>query len=167
VNERKQERIAQAQKEANDRRMKAIHSLAHCLGRSDVMRLHHDSLVHEMLGAERKMPFTTAKKTRFSAYVCFWFASLATVVERYQQLVGNGTLPESPELSQLLTPDFIDLLKPFRNAIAHCSDHDDARVLQLLSDPHRTPDHAAAVARAFKMYFKQQDPALYEGEHET
>ena len=70
---------------------------------------------------------------------CFWFAGLATVVERYQQLVANGTIPDSQDVSQLLTSEFIALLKPFRNAVAHCSDHDDARVLQLLNEPHTVP----------------------------
>src|SRR5713101_8030820 len=154
MSEGKQERVARAQQEANVRRSKAIRSLAHCLGRSDVMRLHHDGLVHEMLEAGGGEHFTSAKKLRFAAYVCFWFAGLATVVERYQQLVANGTIPRSGEVSQLLTPEFIDLLKPFRNAVAHCSDHDDARVLQLLSEPHTIPDHAAAVALAFRKYFQ-------------
>jgi hypothetical protein len=162
MSEAKKERIARAQSEAGARRTKAIRSLAHCLGRSDVMRLHHDSLVKELVDGNETL-FTTAKKQRFAAYVCFWFTGLTTVVERYQQLVTNGTIPESVKVSQLLTPEFIDLLKPFRNAVAHCSDHDDARVLQLLVDPQLVPDHAAAVSIAFREYFGQQEPSVYEG----
>src|SRR5262245_57552582 len=119
MNENKQERIARAQQEADARSRKAIRSLAHCLARSDVMRLHHDGLVREMLEAGGGEHFTSVKKQRLAAYVCFWFASLATVVERYQQLVTAGTIPDSEEVSRLLTSDFIDLLKRFRNAVAH------------------------------------------------
>jgi hypothetical protein len=162
MSETKQERIARAKQDASARCSKAIRSLAHCLGRSDVMRLHHDGLVHEMVeaGAEH---FDSVKKQRFVAYVCFWFAGLATVVERYQQAVASGTIPNCEDVSELLTAEFIDLLKPFRNAVAHCSDHDDERVLRLLSEPHTVPDHATAVALAFRRYFRQQEPAVYEG----
>jgi len=160
MNEAKKDRVARAQEEARARRSKAIRSLAHCLGRSDVMRFHHDGLVNEMLEAHAQ--FTTIKKLRFEAYVCFWFAGLATVVERYQQLVNSGIIPGSQKVSDLLTVEFIDLLKPFRNAVAHCSDHDDERVLQLLSSPNTVPDHAAAVALAFREYFAQEEPSVYE-----
>jgi hypothetical protein len=162
MNDVKRERIAKAQLEANERRRRAIRSLAHCLGRSDVMRLHHDGLVNELVEAGDVGQFTTIKKQRFIAYVCFWFAGLATVVERYQQLVSNGTMPDSEKVSKLLTTEFIDVLKPFRNAVAHCSDYDDARVLQLLDNPHTIPDHAAAVSLAFREYCGKQDPSVYE-----
>ncbi|MEQ1574275.1 MAG: hypothetical protein ABL993_08515 [Vicinamibacterales bacterium] len=64
MNERKQGRIAQAQQEANARRSKAIRSLAHCLGRSDVMRYHHNGLVHELLEGELGEQFTAVKAVR-------------------------------------------------------------------------------------------------------
>lgn len=99
MNDKKRERVERPQQEDADRRQKAIVSLAHCLGRSDVYRLHHDALVSEMLAAGEGDHFTDAKKLRFVAYVCSWFAGLATVIERYQQLVNTGTLPESEELS--------------------------------------------------------------------
>jgi hypothetical protein len=164
MSEAKKERVERAQSEASDRRRKAIRSLAHCLGRSDVMRLHHDSMVNELV-EENERQFKPAKLQRFAAYVCFWFTGLATVVERYQQLVANGSIPESERLSNLLTPEFIDLLKPFRSAVAHRSDHDDARVLELLVDPHRVPDYAAEVSLAFHEYFGQQEPSVYESPH--
>jgi hypothetical protein len=152
MDDKKRSRIEKARQEAADRRQKAIVSLAHCLGRSDVYRHHHDGLVHEMLANGGTAAFSTVKKLRFAAYVCSWFAGLAGVIERYQQLVSNGTLPESTELSRLITAEFIDLLKPFRNAVSHCSDHDDERVLDLLSTPHTTPDRAAEIAAAFRAY---------------
>ncbi|MEP6891418.1 MAG: hypothetical protein ABI955_12070 [Nitrospirota bacterium] len=70
MNDKKRERVERAQQEAADRRQKAIVSLAHCLGRSDVYRFHHDALVHEMLAAGEGDHFTNAKKLRFVAYVC-------------------------------------------------------------------------------------------------
>lgn len=161
MNKEKQARVTKAHEEACKRRSKAIRSLAHCLGRSDVMRHHHDGLVKEML--EDAAQFTTVKKLRFHAYVCFWFTGLATVIERYQELVSKGTIPGSQKVSALLTSDFIDLLKPFRNAVAHCSDHDDERVLQLLGSPNTAPDHAAAVAMALREYFAQEEPSMCEG----
>ena len=81
------------------------------------------------------------------------------MIERYQELVAKGTLPASQALAELLTSDFIDLVKPFRNAVAHCSPHDDERVLELLSNPHTIPDRAAEVAHAFHQYIeKHQRP---------
>ena len=154
MNDKKRSRIEQARQEAADRRQKAMVSLAHCLGRSDVYRHHHDGLVHEMLADGGAAAFSNVKKLRFAAYVCSWFAGLAGVIERYQQLANNGTIPDSADLSQLITPEFVGLLKPFRNAASHCSDHDDERVLDLLSTPHTTPDRAAEIAEAFRAYFK-------------
>ncbi len=119
-------------------------------------------MVHEMVDADDLAQFTSVKKLRFAAYICFWFAGLATVVERYQQLVSSGTIPDSVTVSALLTTEFIDRLKPFRNAVAHCSDHDDARVLQLFEDPYSIPDHAAAVSSAFRQYFRDQGTSTDE-----
>jgi hypothetical protein len=155
VNDKKKARVEKAQVEATERRQKAIVSLAHCLGRSDVYRHHHDGLVRETLEAGGSAAFSTVKKLRFAAYVCAWFAGLAAVIERYQQLTENGTLPRSDSLDRLITPEFVDLLKPFRNAVAHCSDHDDDRVLNLLGTPHTTPDLAAEIASVFRSYFQQ------------
>lgn len=149
-------RIEKAKRESAERRQKAIRSLALCLSRSDVMRIHHDVLVKEL--ADSGQEFTDVKKARFAAYVCFWFATLAAVIERFEQLVSNGTIPRSDRLSSLLTKEFIDLLKPFRNAVAHCSDHDDQRVLNLLDNRHTIPDHAEQVAHAFQAYFKEHTP---------
>lgn len=156
MNEDKIIRVEKAKKELNERRQKALRSLAHCLSRSDVMRIHHDVLVKEL--ADSGLEFTDVKKARFAAYVCFWFASLAAVIERYEQLVSNGTIPRSEYLSSLLTKEFIDILKPFRNAVAHCSDHDDRRVLNLLDLHHTVPDHAEQIAHAFQAYFKEHTP---------
>jgi hypothetical protein len=154
MSDKKSERVESARLEAADRRQKAIVSLAHCLGRCDVYRLHHDALIHEVLAAGGSERFTDAKKLRFAAYVCSWFAGLATVIERFQQLVNAGTLPKSEELSTLISADYLDLLKPFRNAVAHCPDHDDERVLALLNTPFTSPDRAANISHAFKRYFE-------------
>jgi hypothetical protein len=154
MNDKKRERVERAQVEAAERRQKAIVSLAHCLGRSDVYRLHHEALIHEMLEAGGSEHFTNVKKLQFAAYVCSWFAGLATVIERFQQLTNDGVLPKSEELSTLLSSDFLDLLKPFRNAVAHCSDHDDDRVLALLSTVDITPDRATEISLALKRYFE-------------
>lgn len=51
MSEGKQSRIERIKREALERRYKAIVSLSRFLGRSDVMRIHHDVLVHEMLEA--------------------------------------------------------------------------------------------------------------------
>ena len=153
MKEDKLARVEKANKEAAERRQKALTSLAHCLSRSDVMRVHHDALVKEL--ADGDMEFTDIKKARLSTYVCFWFASLAAAIERYEQLVSNGTIPVSSKLSRLLTKDFINLLKPFRNAVAHCSDHDDRRVLDLFDNPQSMPNRAEQIAHAFHEYFKE------------
>lgn len=154
MDKRKQARIDQARLEAAERTQKAIVSLAHCLGRSDVYRIHHDALVHEMLDAGGIEAFSDVKKLRFAAYVSAWFAGLSGVIERFEQLVGKGTLPQSDELSRLITPAFVDVIRPFRNAVSHCSDHDDDRVLQFLGAPDVVPDDAAAISSAFKRYFQ-------------
>ena len=154
MDEKKKARVEAAAQAAVERRQKAIVSLAHCLGRADVYRRHHDGLVHEMLKAEGIEAFTNAKKLRFAAYVCAWFAGLSGVIERYQQLVNNGTLPQSDKLAALMTPEFVDLVKSFRNAVSHCSNHDDDRVLDLLATPDATPDRAAELSVAFQQYFE-------------
>lgn len=164
MNDGKRERAERAREEAAARRHKALVSLSHCLRRSDVMRIHHDALVYELMQEGGIDQFTDVKKHRFSAYVCFWFAGLATVIERFQQLVNSDTIPSSSKVADLLSPEFIDLLKPFRNAVAHCSDHDDERVLQLLGEPQTIPDHAAAVAHALQEYMKEQLGTARAGE---
>ena len=146
-------RIEKAKREADECRQKALHSLAHCLSRGDVMRHHHDALIKEL--ANTGQVFSDVKEARFAAYIWFWFVSLSAVIERFEQLVANGTIPKSDKLSSLLTKEFIDIVKPFRNAVAHCSDHDDQRVLNLLNQPHSVPDHAEAIALAFHAYFKE------------
>ncbi len=153
MNEKKLARVEQAKMEAAERHRKAIVSLAHCLSRSDVMRIHHDLLVKEL--ADTGAEFTIAKKVRFMAYTCFWFAGLAAVIERYQQLSTNGTIPVSESLYTLITEDFVDLLKPFRNAVSHCSDHDDQRVLNLFDQPNFMPDQAQQITDAFHIYFQE------------
>lgn len=117
------------------------------------MRIHHDTLVKEL--ADTGAEFTDVKKARFNAYTCFWFAGLAAVVERYQELSKSGAIPKSQELSKLLTEEFIDILKPFRNAVAHCSDYDDQRVFNLLDSVHTVPDYAELIAHTFQAYLKE------------
>ncbi len=165
MTDRKRTRVENAGSAEAERRQLAIVSLAHCLARCDIYRLHHDVLIQEVLAAGGVEHFTTAKKVRFAAYVFSWFAGLATVIERYQQLVSSGTIPQSEELGALLTSEYLDLLKPFRNAVAHCSDHDDGRVLALLDTPQTTPDVAAAMSEAFKRYFRlHSSRSLYSDE---
>jgi len=154
MSESKRARVEEAKRTGEARRQKALVSLSHCLSRSNVMRIHHDALVHELLTAGGIDHFSDVKKARFAAYVCFWFASLATVVERYQQLVRSGTLPASNKLDALLGEDFINLVKPFRNAVAHCSDHDDDRVLDLMNHPYGVPDRAELIANALREHIE-------------
>ena len=110
------------------------------------MRFHHDDLVQEMLDANSPTAFNDVKKARFSAYIVFWFSSLAAVIERYEQLKSSGTIPESVKVTALLDQNFKDVIKPFRNSVAHCSDHDDTRTLKLFELPHSIPDRAAFIA---------------------
>jgi len=51
-----------------------------------------------------------------------------------------------PEVTALLDQNFKDVIKPFRNSVAHCSDHDDTRTLKLFELPHSIPDRAALIA---------------------
>ena len=97
------------------------------------------------------------RKARFITYVSYWFTALAAVIERYQELSRKGTIPSNVDLDALLTDDMIDLVKPFRNAIAHCSDHDDDRVLSLLENAPTVPDWAEKVATSFRTYFALHD----------
>ena len=157
----KEERVARAAKQSAERQSKALRSLAHCLARSNVMRYHHDGLVLEMLDPADADAFTLVKKQRFAAYVCFWFAGLAAVIERHQELSRRGTIPAFAPLDGLLSEAFIDILKPFRNAVAHCSDHDDERVLALLGAAEVVPAQAAAIADAFRDYFVHYEPSIY------
>ena len=153
MKEDKLARIKKAKRETDDRCQKALRSLAHCLSRGDVMRHHHDALIKEL--ADSGQEFTDVKKARFAAYIWFWFVSLAAVIERFEQLASNGTIPKSDEISSLLTKEFIDIVKPFRNAAAHCSYHDDQRVLNLIARHHSVPDHAEKIALAFHAYFNE------------
>lgn len=151
----KRDRTEKATLEAQKRMQKHLLSLHHCLVRSDVMRHHHDALVQEMTEADDLQTFTDVKKARFSAYLAFWFTGLVGVIERYEQLRDKKAIPPSPEIDRLLSESFKDVLKPFRNSVAHCSDHDDQRTLNLFGHVDTIPDRAAEIAQAFHTYFKK------------
>ena len=121
------------------------------------MRIHHDMLVRE-IEASGIEAFTAAKKVRFGAYLAFWFTGLAGVVERYEELTNSDAIPGDEEISKLITPNFKSLVKRFRNSVAHCSDHDDQRTLQLLDHEPWVPDQATALAEAFHSYFAKNKP---------
>jgi len=154
MSDAKKARIENARLEANERRTRALNSLALCLSRSNVMRVHHNAFIHEIeaRGGLEVVWSSVAAKTRFTTYVAYWFAGLAAVIERYQELTGKDTIPTDPKLDALLTEDRLSLVKPFRNAIAHCSDFDDARVLRLLEAAETLPDWAETVAHEFRRY---------------
>lgn len=154
MNEAKNTRIAQAAVKSAERTQRHLHSLHHCLVRSDVMRYHHDGLVQEMLADDRPDAFSSVKKVRFMAYIAFWYTALAGVVERYEELRENGSVPADPRIDSLLTEEFKAVVKPFRNSVAHCSDFDDRRTLAILDHEATIPDQAAAIADAFHAYFK-------------
>ena len=154
MNEAKKARVAIAAANAAERTQNHLHSLHHCLVRSDVMRYHHDGLVQEMLDDDRPDAFNSVKKVRFMAYVAFWYTALAGVIERYEELCGKGAVPTDPAIDSLLTEQFKAVVKPFRNSVAHCSDFDDRRTLALLDHESTIPDQAAAIADAFHAYFK-------------
>lgn len=155
MNEAKKARVERAALEAKARMHKHILSLHHCLVRSDVMRHHHDNLVHEMLETEDPAAFNDVKKCRFSAYIAFWFAGLTGVIERYEELREKGVIPRDNELDGLITDDFKDVVKPFRNSVAHCSDHDDRRTLEIFNHEATIPDQATKIAEAFHRYFSE------------
>lgn len=148
----KQERTQAAIDAKESRARKHLLSLHHCLARSDVMRIHHDMLIGE-IEASGIEAFTAAKKVRFSAYLAFWFTGLAGVVERFEELTNSDSIPGDEDISKLITPEFKSVVKSFRNSVAHCSDHDDQRTLQLLDHERWVPDQAAALADAFHSYF--------------
>ena len=154
MNEAKRARATQAALDAGERTQRHLHSLHHCLVRSDVMRYHHNGLVQEMLDDDRPEAFNNVKKVRFMAYVAFWYTALAGVIERYEELRGKGAVPADPAIDSLLTEQFKAVVKPFRNSVAHCSDFDDLRTLALLDHEATVPDQAAAIADAFHAYFK-------------
>ena len=158
MNDVKKARVEQAALEARRRMRKHLVSLHHCLARSDVMRHHHDALIQEMTDSDDPSAFTNVKKARFSAYIAFWFTGLAGVIERYEQLRDKGAVPASSEIDVLLTDDFKDVLKPFRNSVAHCSDHDDHRTLEIFDHEATVPDQATAIAQAFHGYFHAYNP---------
>jgi len=157
MNQRKKERIDRERVAAEERRRKAMISLSICFVRSEVMRDHHDVLVVEALAAGSSEAFgqSEIKKARFATYISYWFAALSALIERYQALVTSKTIAGDAQIDALLRPAMIDLIKPFRNAVAHCSEHDDPRVLELLSNPHTVPDWAGEVAMAFRAYFER------------
>jgi hypothetical protein len=154
VNEAKNARVAKAALDAAERTQKHLHSLHHCLVRSDVMRYHHNGLVQEMLDDDRPDAFNNVKKVRFMAYIAFWYTALAGVIERYEELRDKGAVPAEPAIDSLLTEEFKSVVKPFRNSVAHCSDFDDRRTIALLDHEARVTDQAAAIADAFHTYFK-------------
>jgi hypothetical protein len=153
MNQAKKVRIEQATHEAWERTQKHLHSLHHCLARSDVMRHHHDALVQEMTEADHPDAFNNVKKVRFMAYLSFWYTALSGVIERYEQLRDDGSIPADPDIDHLLTDDFKNIVKPFRNSVAHCSAYDDRRTLEIFEHEATVPDHAASLAQAFHSYF--------------
>ena len=153
MNQAKEERRAAAESAAVERRRRHCLSLLHCLSRSNVMRYHHDGLVLEL--SESGEEFSDIKKVRFSAYIAFWFTALTGVIERYEHLRNSGALPPDEQIDSLLTEEFKAIVKPFRNSVAHCSDHDDSRTLRLYEVEHAVPDHAAALAGAFDSYLRR------------
>jgi hypothetical protein len=118
------------------------------------MRYHHDGLVAEMEADPNPEAFNNVKKVRFVAYIAFWYTALAGVIERYEELRDKGAIPADPRIDSLLTEGFKNVVKPFRNSVAHCSDFDDRRTLQLFDHESTIPDQAAAMAEAFHAYFK-------------
>lgn len=154
MNEAKNARAAKAVLDAAERTQKHLHSLHHCLVRSDVMRYHHNGLVQEMLDDDCPDAFNTVKKVRFMAYLAFWYTALAGVIERYEELRDKGTVPADPAIDSLLTEEFKSVVKPFRNSVAHCSDFDDRRTMALLDHEATVPDQATAIAEAFHAYFQ-------------
>ena len=155
MDQRKQERVDRERVAAEERRRKTVVSLSVCFVRSEVMREHHDAIVLEAVAAGGTAVFAQSevKQARFVTYISYWFAALSALIERYQALVTSKTIPGDEQIDALLRPEMIDLIKPFRNAVAHCSEHDDPRVLDLLSNPHTVPDWAAEVATVFRGYF--------------
>jgi len=118
------------------------------------MRYHHDGLVQEMIDDERPDAFNDVKKVRFIAYIAFWYTALAGVIERYEELRDKNSIPADSKIDSLLTEQFKNVVKPFRNSVAHCSDFDDRRTLEIFDHESTIPDQAAAVADAFHAYFK-------------
>ena len=155
TSEAKRARIEKAVKEAEARMHKHILSLHHCLVRSDIMRHHHDNLVREMVEEKDPATFNDVKKCQFSAYIAFWFAGLTGVIERYEELRDREAIPCDNELDNLITSDFKGVVKPFRNSVAHCSDHNDRRTLELFNHETTAPDQATMIARAFHRYFSE------------
>ncbi|HWT53250.1 MAG TPA: hypothetical protein VN066_00445 [Rhodocyclaceae bacterium] len=153
VAESKQARIDKAAQEAKVRAQKHLRSLHHSLVRSDVMRHHHDGLIHEVMKENDLNAFNSTRKSRFSAYIAFWFTGLTGVIERYEELRDKGAIPRCVDLDRLITTEFKDIVKPFRNSVAHCSDHDDRRTMELFSHEKTVPDQAAEIAKAFHRYF--------------
>lgn len=154
MNEGKKARVAQAAIEEAERMQKQLHSLHHCLVRSDVMRYHHNDLVQEMLDSESPDGFNDVKKVRFISYISFWYTALASVIERYEELRDKKTIPRDPVIDSLLTEEFKGVVKRFRNSVAHCSDFDDRRTLDIFNNEATIPDQAAAISDAFHAYFK-------------
>ncbi|OOG58248.1 hypothetical protein B0E47_05130 [Rhodanobacter sp. B05] len=118
------------------------------------MRYHHDDLVREVLANDGPDAFNDVKKVRFMAYIAFWYTALAGVIERYEELRDKGAVPADPAVDSLLTEEFKNITKPFRNSVAHCSDFDDRRTLELFNHEPTIPDQAAAIADAFHTYFR-------------
>ncbi|WP_313218435.1 hypothetical protein [Stenotrophomonas sp.] len=150
----KEERVRLAAADKASRTRKHLLSLHHCLARSDVMRHHHDALVAE-ISTEGMDAFTDVVKVRFFAYLAFWFTALAGVIERYEALRNSGSIPGDPAVDLLLTTEFKDIVKRFRNSVAHCSEYDDRRTLEFFDYEDKVPDHAALLATAFHAYLKK------------
>lgn len=165
----KQTRIKQSKATEVEKRRKAVKSLDFCFSRSEVMRVHHDALVAELMssGGIEAFKNSTTKKARFNTYVAYWFAGLSAAIERYQEQSAKGVIPISSELDQLMTPEFIKIVKQFRNAAAHCSEHDDKRVLELLSYPDAIPSRAEEIANAFRNYIRTLDQSTIPTGHDS
>ena len=154
MSDEKKARILQVASLAKKKLQRDLLSLHHCLARSDVMRHHHEALIKQMVKAEGPAAFNDLKKVRFGAYIAFWFTGLACVIERYEQLRNNSSIPSDVAIDNLITIKFKNTVRDFRNSVAHCSDFDDKRILKLYELESTVPDHAIALAKAFHAYLR-------------
>ncbi len=118
---------------------------------ADYMRNHYQEVRErddrlEAAGVHDRLPYDEVMRAEM--YMCFWFASLYSVIEGWRKL----RLQDS-EISALLRSPLTETLREFRNAVYHPEAFDDKRLERLVATGNDGSDWIIQVTVAFRRLF--------------
>lgn len=131
---------------------RAVISLYRYFAWADYMRRHHEEVRvrDEALRATGKhddLPYD--EMMRAEMYMCFWFASLYSVIDGWRRLKL-----EVPEIAKLLRSPMTERLREFRNAVYHPEAFDDERLAALIKTGEAGAEWVLEVTTAFRRFFR-------------